>query len=88
MGPVCMGAWSGDGKGLALIKTDSCAMIHVSLCCLGDLCMQVKNSGVGGSATLRKPSLKLTHKVSFVAIKLPDFGNNLRSVKDVCSDAS
>lgn len=47
--------------------------------------MQVKNSGVGGSAALGKPSLKLTHKV---AIKLPDFGNNLRSVKDVCSDAS
>lgn len=87
MGPVCMGARSGDGKGLALVKTDSCAMIHVSLCCLGDLCMQVKNSGVGGSA-LRKPSLKRTHKVSFVAIKLPDFGNNLRSVKDMCSDAS
>lgn len=32
------------------VKTDSCAMIHVSLCCLGDLCVQVKNSGVGGSA--------------------------------------
>lgn len=48
----------------------------------------MKSSGVGGSATLRKPSLKRTHKVSFVAIKLPDFGNNLRSVKDVCSDAS
>lgn len=85
MGPVCMGAWSGDGKSLALVNTDSCAMIHVSLCCLEDLCMQVKNSGVGGSAALRKPSLKLTHKV---AIKLPDFGNNLRSVKDTCSDAS
>jgi hypothetical protein len=60
VGPVCAGAQSGDGKSLALIKTDSFTMIRVSLCCLGDLCMQMKNSGVGGSATLRKPSLKLT----------------------------
>lgn len=31
-----------------------------------------EESSVGGPVALKKPSLKLTHKVSFVAIKLPD----------------
>lgn len=36
-----------------------------------------EESGVGGSATLIKPSLTLTHRVSLIAIKLPEFGNKL-----------
>lgn len=70
-----------------LIKADGFTMIHVLLCCHEDLCMQMKNSGVGGSATLIKPSLKLTHKVSLIAIKLPEFGNNLIHLNQVYTEA-